>query len=154
MEECQASAVELLVMNPQNGEIMAMVNVPEFNLNEPFTLADGTETSDMERLNEMWRNACVSDTYEPGSTFKIITTRGGAGGTSGHTGRTVQLQRGDHGGGYEDPVSQDYRPWSGDLCRMPSRIPAIRCLSSWGCASVWSGIFPISASSVSRKDRD
>ena len=74
MEECQASAVELLVMNPQNGEIMAMVNVPEFNLNEPFTLADGTETSDMERLNEMWRNACVSDTYEPGSTFKIITT--------------------------------------------------------------------------------
>ena len=74
MEECQASAVELLVMNPQNGEIMAMVNVPEFNLNEPFTLADGTETSDMERLNEMWRNACVSDTYEPGSTFKVITT--------------------------------------------------------------------------------
>ena len=74
MEECQASAVELLVMNPQNGEIMAMVNVPEFNLNEPFTLADGAETSDMERLNEMWRNACVSDTYEPGSTFKIITT--------------------------------------------------------------------------------
>ena len=74
MEECQASAVELLVMNPQNGEILAMVNVPEFNLNEPFTLADGTETSDMERLNEMWRNACVSDTYEPGSTFKIITT--------------------------------------------------------------------------------
>lgn len=74
MEECQASAVELLVMNPQNGEIMAMVNVPEFNLNEPFTLADGTETSDMERLNEMWRNAGVSDTYEPGSTFKIITT--------------------------------------------------------------------------------
>lgn len=74
MTECQASAVELLVMNPKNGEIMAMVNVPEFNLNEPFTLADGGETSDMELLNEMWRNACVSDTYEPGSTFKIITT--------------------------------------------------------------------------------
>ena len=74
MEECQASAVELLVMNPKNGEIIAMVNVPEFNLNDPFVLTDGTETSDMDLLNEMWRNACVSDTYEPGSTFKIITT--------------------------------------------------------------------------------
>ena len=74
MAECQASAVELIVMNPKNGEIMAMVNVPEFDLNEPFVLPDGTETGDTELLNEMWRNDCVSDTYEPGSTFKIITT--------------------------------------------------------------------------------
>lgn len=76
----QADEVSVIVMNPQNGEIMAMVNYPEFNLNEPFTLieemgADGTESADKkhELLNRMWRNPCISDTYEPGSTFKIIT---------------------------------------------------------------------------------
>lgn len=76
----QADEVSVIVMNPQNGEIMAMVNYPEFNLNEPFTLieemgADGTESADkkQELLNRMWRNPCISDTYEPGSIFKIIT---------------------------------------------------------------------------------
>lgn len=76
----QADEVSVIVMNPQNGEIMAMVNYPEFNLNEPFTLieemgADGTESADkkQELLNRMWRNPCISDTYEPGSTLKIIT---------------------------------------------------------------------------------
>ena len=75
----EADNVSVLVMNPQNGEMLAMVNYPEFNLNEPFTLIDKYsiyKDTDKEQdyLNEMWRNPCVSDTYEPGSTFKIITT--------------------------------------------------------------------------------
>ena len=74
-----ADSVSILVMNPQNGEIMAMVDYPEFNLNDPFTLTGQFEEyagSDEEQdyLNRMWRNQCVSDTYEPGSTFKIITS--------------------------------------------------------------------------------
>lgn len=72
----EADSVSVIVMNPKNGEIMAMVNYPEFNLNDPFTLnvesnAAGDEKQDL--LNQMWRNQCISDTYEPGSTFKIIT---------------------------------------------------------------------------------
>lgn len=77
-EEKQADSVSILVMNPQNGEILAMVNEPEFNLNEPFVLNTemDTELSEEEKqdaLNKMWRNQCINDTYEPGSTFKIIT---------------------------------------------------------------------------------
>lgn len=80
MEEKQADSVSILLMNPQNGEIYAMVNVPEFNLNEPYELntgADAETLSDEElqdQLNQMWRNGCINDTYEPGSTFKIITS--------------------------------------------------------------------------------
>ena len=108
MEEKQADAVSVILMNPRNGEIMAMVNVPEYNLNDPFTLTeeflvqeeepdtventdtaeeedeektehvliqdDLTEEQEQELLNQMWRNRCISDTYEPGSTFKIVTT--------------------------------------------------------------------------------
>lgn len=79
-EAKSADSVSIIVMNPQNGEIMAMVNVPEFNLNEPFTLVtsdDGAlsgKEATQEELNRMWRNQCISDTYEPGSVFKIITT--------------------------------------------------------------------------------
>ncbi len=79
MEEKQADAVSILLMNPQNGEILAMVNVPEFNLNEPYTLNDGTDSESLsaeelqDALNQMWRNGCINDTYAPGSTFKIIT---------------------------------------------------------------------------------
>lgn len=103
MEEKQAERVSILLMNPQNGEIYACVNVPEFDLNDPFTLnEDLQEKSDMreeqtieketeqtaaqmatkakrkqELLNQMWRNPCMNDTYEPGSTFKIITMSAG-----------------------------------------------------------------------------
>ena len=99
MEEKQAERVSILLMNPQNGEIYACVNVPEFDLNEPFTLTDEmqrqlkeelqqTENSSgsrkkteeqlkQELLNQMWRNPCLNDTYEPGSTFKIITMSAG-----------------------------------------------------------------------------
>ena len=81
MEEKQAERVSILLMNPRNGEIYACVNVPEFDLNDPFTLnteetaADGKKKQDL--LNQMWRNPCLNDTYEPGSTFKIITMSAG-----------------------------------------------------------------------------
>lgn len=78
MEEKQADKVAIILMNPQNGEIYAMVNWPEFNLNEPFELPEGVSASSEEEkqelLNQMWRNGCINDTYEPGSTFKIITS--------------------------------------------------------------------------------
>lgn len=78
LEQKQAKTVEILIMNPQNGEIYAMVNAPEFDLNHPYELADGSkglsEKEKMNRLNNQWRNLAVSDTYEPGSTFKVITT--------------------------------------------------------------------------------
>ncbi len=78
MKAKKAKSVRIVMMNPQNGEIYAMVNVPEFDLNDPYTLntSAGKNMSDkkkQEALNGMWRNACVSDTYEPGSTFKVIT---------------------------------------------------------------------------------
>lgn len=72
----EADSVSILVMNPQNGEMLAMVDYPEFNLNEPFTLTETyTDKGDdkQDALNQMWRNHCINDTYEPGSTFKIIT---------------------------------------------------------------------------------
>ena len=83
MEEKQADRVSILLMNPQNGEIYVCVNVPEFNLNDPFTLNFETDTMELtekkkqELLNQMWRNPCLNDTYEPGSTFKIITMSAG-----------------------------------------------------------------------------
>jgi len=81
MEKKGAKAVSIVIMNPQNGEIYAMVNVPEFNLNEPFQLGAEQvyETAEEKQalLNQMWRNRCINDTYEPGSTFKIITAAAG-----------------------------------------------------------------------------
>nr|WP_142412132.1 penicillin-binding transpeptidase domain-containing protein [Clostridium sp. Marseille-P7770] len=81
MEKKGAKAVSIIIMNPQNGEIYAMVNAPEFDLNDPFSLSGessgltGTELQDAR--NKMWRNRCINDTYEPGSTFKIITAAAG-----------------------------------------------------------------------------
>ncbi|MGN0159166.1 MAG: peptidoglycan D,D-transpeptidase FtsI family protein [Brotaphodocola sp.] len=82
MERKGAKRVSVIVMNPQNGEIMAMVNVPEFDLNEPFSLnvepsPDMTDKEKQDLLNQMWRNPSINDTYEPGSTFKIITAAAG-----------------------------------------------------------------------------
>ena len=97
MEKKNAKRVSVIVMNPQNGEIMAMVNVPEFNLNDPFTpgqnlVSESARQAEFEAkqaagqkgaagrqdlLNQMWRNTCINDTYEPGSTFKIITAAAG-----------------------------------------------------------------------------
>jgi len=79
----EAESVSILVMKPDNGEILAMVNVPEFNLNEPFTLPEGMAVEGLsgkekqDLLNQMWRNGCINDTYEPGSIFKIITAAAG-----------------------------------------------------------------------------
>lgn len=81
MEEKQAESVSVILMNPQNGEIYAMANVPEFHLNEPFTLleprVDVQKDSTEDLLNRMWRNPAINDTYEPGSTFKIFTAAAG-----------------------------------------------------------------------------
>lgn len=79
MEKKQADSVSILIMNPKNGEIYAMTNMPEFDLNEPFTLLpEYTGITEMQdALNQMWRNGCINDTYEPGSTFKIITASAG-----------------------------------------------------------------------------
>lgn len=83
MDEKQAERVSILLMNPQNGEIYACVNVPEFDLNDPFTLNTENDTTALSQeekqdlLNQMWRNPCLNDTYEPGSTFKIITMSAG-----------------------------------------------------------------------------
>lgn len=78
MEEKQADGVSIILMNPQNGELYAMVNVPEYDLNDPYTLNSGssegmTEEQLQDALNQMWRNRCINDTYEPGSIFKVVT---------------------------------------------------------------------------------
>lgn len=81
MKTKEADSVSIVVMNPKNGEIMAMVNVPEFDLNDPYNLnvdeSSLSEEDKMNLLNSKWRNGCINDTYEPGSIFKIITSAAG-----------------------------------------------------------------------------
>lgn len=75
MEQKEAKSVSVILINPKNGEILAMTNEPEFNLNAPYLLPENAETDAIQdALNQMWRNGCLNDTYEPGSTFKIITS--------------------------------------------------------------------------------
>lgn len=100
MEAKKAKSVRILMMNPQNGEIYAMVNVPEFDLNDPYTLNTGdadtmSEKKKNDALNQMWRNPCVSDTYEPGSTFKVFTA------TSALEAGVVKLEDTFHCPGYK-----------------------------------------------------
>ena len=77
MQAKEADSVSIIIMKPSNGEILAMTNLPEFNLNDPYTLPEGVSAASQEEkqnlLNQMWRNGCINDTYEPGSTFKVIT---------------------------------------------------------------------------------
>ena len=76
LEAKNAKSVRIIMLNPQNGEIYAMVNAPEFDLNNPYEIAGSenmTQEKFNEELNKMWRNGCISDTYEPGSTFKVFT---------------------------------------------------------------------------------
>ena len=73
LEQKGADSVSIIIMNPQNGEILGMTNTPEFDLNDPFTLPEEIEGTEEEALNQMWRNGCINDTYEPGSTFKLVT---------------------------------------------------------------------------------
>lgn len=82
MEQKQANRVSIIIMNPQTGEILAMANAPEFDLNNPFTLNEEADPGisakeKQDLLNQMWRNPCLNDTYEPGSTFKIVTAAAG-----------------------------------------------------------------------------
>lgn len=81
METKEAERVSMIVINPKNGELYAMVDVPEFDLNDPYELGEAGENVSQEQrqelLNQMWRNGCISDTYEPGSTFKVITASAG-----------------------------------------------------------------------------
>ena len=78
MEQKQADSVAVILMNPKNGEILAMADVPEFDLNNPFSLeTSASGENQQDALNAMWRNSCLNDTYEPGSTFKIITAAAG-----------------------------------------------------------------------------
>ncbi len=82
MESKQAASVSIIVMKPDNGEILAMVDVPEYDLNNPFQLPEGVSPDistkeQQEILNGVWRNSCINDTYEPGSVFKIITAAAG-----------------------------------------------------------------------------
>lgn len=78
LEAKGANYVSIIVMNPNNGEVLAMVNAPEFNLNEPYKLnyeisGEDKKKKKQDLLNKMWRNQCINDTYEPGSTFKVVT---------------------------------------------------------------------------------
>ena len=153
MEEKQAERVSILLMNPQNGEIYACVNVPEFDLNDPFTLNIQTEQwrsspekKKQDLLNQMWRNPCLNDTYEPGSTFKIITMAAGL--EAGVVSEDDRFYCPGYkaGGRQKDPLCEKNRPWRPEFCgRSPEFLQP--CLHRGGTADwEWNGIINTSAS--------
>lgn len=142
MEEKQADGVSILLMNPQNGEIYACVNVPEFNLNDPFTLNYEVDTSGMTEeekqnlCNRMWRNACINDTYEPGSTFKIFTM------SAGLEEGVVKPSDSFSCPGFRwwktaESIAIKEQGMAGRHLYREYRIPAIRYLLMWGRGLAW-----------------
>ncbi len=149
----EADSVSILIMNPSNGQIMTMVNLPEFNLNEPYGLPEGSTYASSEEkqelLNQMWRNGCINDTYEPGSTFKVITASAAleAGVVSLNDnffcpGRVTKLWKTAESAVPEPAAMVRKVLWKG------WKIPAIRSLSNWVCVWGWSSFTNISVSSA------
>ena len=143
--------MSILLINPQNGEIYACVNAPEFDLNDPFTLNTDADTGTLsqeellELQNQMWRNACINDTYEPGSTFKIITM------SAGLEEGVVAPEDTFYCPGYKlwrtGGSAAIKGPATGPrlLSRGP-RIPATLCSSRWACGWEWTIIINIFSS--------
>ncbi len=148
----EADSVSIIVMNPSDGAVMAMVDYPEFHLNEPFQLIEeykeyeGTK-KEQEYCNRMWRNQCINDTYEPGSTFKVITAaaaleEGGFLWKTGFTVRDISWWRTAGFAVTKRPGMEQKALWK------ESKIPAIPCLSMWDFGSVPITFMTILSSSV------
>ena len=152
MEQKEAEKVSVLLLNPQNGEIYACVNVPEFDLNDPYTLPESVTVSDRKErtdaLNRMWRNTCINDTYEPGSTFKIITA------SAGLEAGVVTLQDQlflswlSGGGRSADSLCIEEPDMEHRLLYRELKIPVIRFLLMWHYGWVWKNITIIFKNSV------
>lgn len=149
----EADSVSIIVMNPSDGAVMAMVDYPEFHLNEPFQLIEeykeyeGTK-KEQEYCNRMWRNQCINDTYEPGSTFKVITAAAALEKKvwflwkTGFTVRDISWWKTAGFAVTKRPGMERKALWK------ESKIPAIPCLSMWDFGSVPITFMTILSSSV------